>query len=141
MQKSAVAIALALALVSLVACSATRRKQSLLPPGAIDRKQLVAMVDVFPGQRWFRARYNPVICKCPHTEIEVGRRWVRVSLDPEDRERDAVRAYLKRAETDRRGGLVRTYRVFGKLDSELRHCGSRLYLTLILSRFELPSTP
>lgn len=126
-----------LLLLSVGACSGTRKKLGLLPPGAIDRKQLVAMTDLYKGPRWFLARYNPVHCKCPHTEVEVGSRWLRVGLEADDPERDAVRAYLKRAETDRRGGLVRTYRFFGKLDSELKTCGNRLYLTLILNRFEL----
>lgn len=103
----------------------------------MSKKELRALAKSLSARKTFRARYNPSYCKCPHTEVWSGKRWLRVVLKADEPETQVLKVYLKRAETDRRGELHREYQLTGTLETDVVAINSRLYLTFSVKSFRI----
>ena len=84
-------------------------------------------------------RHNPVTCRCPAFELEVGARWVRVALSEIDEPESLAQSLQKQAEQDTKESRLQNYTVYGSLLDTIQRCGQGApYLTLSL---EAPPTP
>ena len=95
------------------------------------KDEIQQAVIVTAAQSQVVLRHNPVGCTCPEFEVQVGSRWVRVSLDDADEPETAASALVTKARTASKTGKVDHYRVVGELDTSLEVCAQgTLYLTM-----------
>ena len=84
-------------------------------------------------------RYNPVTCRCPSFELEVGARWVRVDLAEMKVPESLASVLHAKAKQDTAEKRLKTYLVYGSLSDTIQRCGQGApYLTLNL---ESPPAP
>ena len=87
-------------------------------------------------------RHNPVLCRCPPFELELGARWVRVALTEIDvPDSPAFKLHATALEDTKKQRLV-TYPVHGSLLSTIQRCGQGApYLTFTIEPIEEETTP
>ena len=118
---------------TLSSCAHAPPQTTQNPPDRL-RSALIQDLARAGDNETFVLRHNPVICRCPEFELELGARWVRVVLqDSESPESEAGRLRRK-ARDDSKNGRLQSYTVQGELSDTILRCGQGApYLTLTLT--------
>ena len=118
---------------TLSGCAHAPPKTTQNPPDRL-RSALIQDLARAGDNETFVLRHNPVICRCPEFELELGARWVRVVLqDSESPESEAGRLRTK-ARDDSKNERLQSYTVQGELSDTILRCGQGApYLTLTLT--------
>ncbi len=115
----------------LLACGTTRAKKGVPPKPVPYHEEVRQAARLSAEQPGHVVRYNPVKCNCPHFEVQLGARWIRLQLEGDKVVDSPAARLLGRAEKDFAAGNLQRYPVIGDLSTSLNRCGQgALFLTL-----------